>query len=66
MDHLESTRQLLTAEQLKAAVHHDVVDNAELRHQLQQNLKVSVHADGKYQYKVSRPAMHRSHLADRD
>ena len=52
VDHLESTRQRLTAEQLKEALQHDVTSNEELRHQLQLNPKITVHADGQYEYKV--------------
>lgn len=53
VDHLEKTRQILSAEQLTEAVQHDVVANAELYQRLQSNPKVRVHADGQYEYKVS-------------
>ena len=52
VDHLESSRQALTAEELKAAIQHDVVGNKELYDVLCNNPKIRIHHDGRYEYKV--------------
>ena len=52
VDHLESTRQALTAEQLREAVQHDIEGNTDLYNQLQNNPKIRINPEGKYEYKV--------------
>lgn len=51
VDHLESTRQALTAEQLREAVQHDIEGNTDLYNQLQNNPKIRINPEGKYEYK---------------
>jgi len=53
VDHLESSRKALTAEELKEAVQHDVVGNKELYDVLSNNPKIRINPDGRYEYKVS-------------
>ena len=54
VDHLESVRQALTAEQLKEAVQHDIAGTEELFKQVRSNPKIRITADDKYEYKVIR------------
>lgn len=53
VDHLESTRQALTAEQLKKAVHHNITGSEELFKQVRSNPKIRLTNDSKYEYKAS-------------
>lgn len=53
VDHLESSRKALTAEELKEAVQHDVVGNKELYDVLSNNFKIRINPDGRYEYKPS-------------
>jgi len=53
VDHLESSRKALTAEELREAVQHDVVGNKELYDVLAINPKIRINPDGRYEYKVS-------------
>ncbi|DBA91488.1 hypothetical protein WJX77_002507 [Trebouxia sp. C0004] len=53
VDHLESSRKALTAEELREAVQHDVVGNKELYDVLFNNPKIRINPDGRYEYKPS-------------
>ena len=52
VDHLESTRKLMTPAALREVVLHDIQASPELREALARNPKVALDAQGAYRYKV--------------
>ena len=52
VDHLESTRKLMTPAALKEVVLHDIQASPELREALARNPKIVLDAQGAYRYKV--------------
>ena len=52
VDHLESTRKLMTPAALREVVLHDVQASPELREALARNPKIALDAQGAYRYKV--------------
>lgn len=52
MDHLESTRKLMTPAALREVVLHDIQASPELREALARNPKIALDAQGAYRYKV--------------
>ena len=52
MDHLESTRKLMTPAALREVVLHDIQASPELKEALARNPKIALDAQGAYRYKV--------------